>query len=128
MPRLGSDAGAPQDPPPVGFEAAQPKNFLQACLLLFLREGPAHGYALLERLDELGRPSDRGVVYRTLRLLERDDLVASAWEPSAAGPSRRSYRLTPRGEKMLSAWASAVEDCSQLLDDFLVRYREVTTG
>lgn len=128
MPRHGSDADARQEPTAVGLEAAQPKHFLQACLLLFLREGPAHGYALLERLDELGRPSDRGVVYRTLRSLEREDLVDSTWEPSASGPSRRSYRLTARGDEMLKAWASAVEDCSRLLDDFLHRYHDVTTG
>lgn len=121
-----TDAGAQHRLAPATADAAQPRNFLQACLLLFLREGDAHGYALLDRLEELGRRSDRGVVYRTLRLLEREALVASTWEDSAAGPSRRKYCLTTEGEEVLSAWVSALEDGTRLLDDYLRRYRRVT--
>lgn len=123
----GTDVGTSQHRlAPSTVDAVQPRNFLQACLLLFLREGDAHGYALLERLEELGRHSDRGVVYRTLRLLEREELVASAWENSAAGPSRRSYSLTAQGEAVLSAWVYALEEGARLLEDYLERYQRIT--
>lgn len=111
---------------PGGSESAQPKNFLQACLLLFLREQPSHGYALIEQLEAIGSRSDRGVVYRTLRVLEREGLVRSTWESSEAGPSKRSYSLTPSGEQVLVAWADTLQDCASMLDEYLTRYRRVT--
>lgn len=111
---------------PGGSESAQPKNFLQACLLLFLREQPSHGYALIEQLEAIGSRSDRGVVYRTLRVLEREGLVRSTWESSEAGPSKRSYSLTPSGEQVLVAWADSLQDCASMLNEYLTRYRRVT--
>ena len=53
-----------------------PKSFLRPCVLLLLREEPAQGYDLIERLRPLGfyRP-DPGGLYRTLRALEQEELV-----------------------------------------------------
>ncbi len=101
----------------------QPKNFLRPCLLLRLREGPAHGYDLMDKLKEFGfTKSDPGGVYRTLRSLEREGLVHSRWETSAAGPARRTYTITPEGEDQLAAWSVAVEDARRNLELFLDRY------
>lgn len=111
---------------PQSVDSAQPKNFLQACLLLFLRESPAHGYALIERLEEIGAHSDRGVVYRTLRVLEREGLVESTWENSDAGPSRRSYGLTRAGEEALDAWAAMLGESARMLDEYLDRFKRVS--
>lgn len=124
--------GGPQVPAqrslatPGGSDSAQPKNFLQACLLLFLREGPSHGYALIEQLEAIGSRSDRGVVYRTLRVLEREGMVESTWENSDAGPAKRSYSLTAVGEQMLVAWAETIKDCAGMLEEYLRRYARVT--
>ena len=53
------------------MRAELPKNFLRPCLLLLLREQPAHGYELLERLRPLGfGRDDPGGLYRALRSLE----------------------------------------------------------
>ena len=69
-----------------------PRNFLRPCILLLLREEPAHGYDLLERLRPLGfTRDDPGRLYRALRALEEEKLVRSAWEPSGTGPDRRIY-------------------------------------
>lgn len=111
---------------PGGSDSAQPKNFLQACLLLFLREQPSHGYALIEQLEAIGSRSDRGVVYRTLRVLEREGLVRSTWEHSDAGPSKRSYSLTESGEEVLVAWAETLTHSVRMLDEYLQRYRQAT--
>jgi len=105
--------------------AELPKNFMRPCVLLLLREQPAHGYDLLERLTTLGfSRDDPGRLYRMLRALETDGLVASAWEPSDSGPDRRIYQLTRAGMETLHAQARALEGTRGLLDTFLSRYTE----
>jgi poly-beta-hydroxybutyrate-responsive repressor len=106
-------------------EPPLPKNFLRPCLLLLLREQPAHGYELLERLTVFGfGRDDPGGLYRTLRALERDGLVQSAWEPSLAGPDRRIYQLTRLGMEQLHENATALLASRETLDVFLSRYQE----
>lgn len=81
---------------------ALPRNFLRACVLLLLREGPAHGYDLLERAQAFGfNRSDPGGLYRTLRGLEEEGLVHSVWETSSQGPDRRIYEITRAGGESL---------------------------
>ena len=102
-----------------------PKNFLGACLLLLLREEAAHGYELLERIQLFGFDgSDHGTVYRTLRGLEQDGLVRSAWEPSSRGPQRRIYELTRAGMEELHAQAKMLAATADILGVFLSRYQE----
>lgn len=104
---------------------ALPKSFLRPCLLLLLREQPAHGYELLERLRPLGfSGDDPGGLYRTLRALERDGLVHSAWEPSQNGPARRIYQLTRAGMEELHRRAKSLVRARETLDVFLSRYGE----
>ena len=50
----------------------EPRNFLQPCLLLLLRERADHGYELVSRLRPMhDTESDSGGVYRALRALGR---------------------------------------------------------
>ena len=74
------------------------ERFQVAAILLLLRERPAHGYDLLERLPELigEERVDVGNLYRVLRALEEQGLVASEWDESLPGPAKRTYELTPR--------------------------------
>ena len=110
----------PADPP-----AALPKNFLRPCLLLLLREEPAHGYDLLERVQSLGFDgSDPGGLYRALRALEKEKLVRSLWEPSEAGPERRTYEITRAGMENLHRSAKAIAAGQQNVTSFLSRYEE----
>ena len=106
-------------------ERALPKNFLRPCLLLLLREQPAHGYELLERLPPLGFPrDDPGGLYRALRAIEADGLVQSAWQPSTAGPDRRIYELTRPGMEELHRHAKELAHARETLGVFLSRYGE----
>lgn len=106
-------------------EPAPPKDFLRPCLLLLLREQPAHGYDLLERMEAFGfRASDPGRLYRALRALERDGLVLSAWERSDTGPDRRIYQLTRPGMEDLHRRVFALARTRRLMDAFLGRYEE----
>lgn len=104
---------------------ALPKNFLRPCLLLLLREQPAHGYDLLERLAPFGfGREDPGRLYRTLRLLEEQGLVHSAWEASTSGPDRRTYTLTRSGMQHLHGAAQELVATQAILDVFLSRLTE----
>lgn len=106
-------------------ESPLPRNFLRPALLLLLREQPGHGYDLLERLRTLGfAGDDPGGLYRALRRLEHDGLVASSWESSEAGPDRRSYRLTRTGTEELHLRAKELAMVEETIADFLARYRE----
>ncbi len=102
-----------------------PKNFLRPCLLLLLREQQAHGYELLERLRPFGfEGSDPGGLYRSLRKLEGEGLVHSAWEPSSFGPARRIYEITRAGMEELHDRAKGLAEARGTLDTFLGRYEE----
>ncbi len=104
---------------------ALPKNFLRSCLLLLLREQPAHGYQLLERLRAFGfEASDPGGLYRALRKLEDEGLVRSAWEASSSGPARRIYELTRAGMADLHLRAKGLAEARGTVDSFLGRYEE----
>lgn len=102
-----------------------PKNFLRPCLLLLLREDPAHGYDLLERVQSLGFDgSDPGGLYRALRSLERENLVRSVWESSESGPDRRTYEITRQGMEELHRAAKAIAGGHEMVAGFLSRYQE----
>ena len=104
---------------------ALPRNFLRPSVLLLLKESPAHGYDLLERLKPFGFPgTDPGNLYRMLRGLEAEGLVRSAWEPSVAGPHRRIYEITRAGSEALHEHAKGLLATSRVLDSFVSRYEE----
>ena len=101
------------------------RNFLRPCILLLLREQPAHGYELLERLRSFGFPrDDPGRLYRALRALEEQGFVSSAWEASDSGPDRRIYQLTRDGMQELHAEAKGLVAARSALGVFLSRYEE----
>lgn len=87
------------------------KGHLDALILAVLRDGPLHGYAVIE---ELRRRSEgafdlaEGTLYPVLHRLEADGLLSSVWS-AASGRRRRVYRLTRRGrgalERRCEEWA-----------------------
>ena len=95
-------------------------------MLLLLRERPAHGYDLLERLPPLiGRERvDVGNLYRVLRSLEEQGLVRSEWDETVPGPAKRTYELTRSGEAALGRWATALAETRTQIDLFLQRFEE----
>lgn len=100
-----------------------PKNLMVPFLLLSLRGWNVHGYELIQQLIKFGFPSiDQGNVYRTLRQLEKDNMVKSEWDTSAGGPAKRIYSLTDAGEQYLNSWASSLEQYQSMLDRFFTMY------
>ncbi len=79
------------------------KGHLDLLLLAAVRDGPAHGYAIVEALRERsGGTFDlaEGTVYPALHRLERAGLLGSRWS-SASGRRRRVYELTAGGRAAL---------------------------
>ena len=105
---------------------ARVERFAEPALLLLLRERPAHGYDLLERLPELTGEArvEMGNLYRLLRGLEEEGLVSSEWDDSSPGPAKRRYAITPAGEQLLGHWAEALRRSQERTARFLARYEE----
>jgi len=85
------------------MRAERLKGHLDGLLLAVLAAGPAHGYAIIERLRERSGGTfalPEGTVYPALHRLERAGLLRSAWSRDAPR-RRRVYELTARGRRAL---------------------------
>ena len=105
---------------------ARVMRFTEPALLLLLRERPAHGYELVEALEQLA-PGERihlGNLYRSLRALESEGLVSSRWDAEAPGAAKRVYELTDAGGALLGEWVGALQRARDRIDTFLTRYEE----
>jgi PadR family transcriptional regulator PadR len=101
-----------------------PRDHFRASVLLVLGESPTHGYDLPTLLAPLGlADADRGFVYRTLRIMEADGLVASAWDPSPTGPARRTYTVTPSGREWVVAASAVLREADRHMAAWQARYR-----
>jgi PadR family transcriptional regulator PadR len=97
----------------------------ESALLLLLHREPAHGYTLLEQLEEFGlgeiAPS---VIYRVLRNMEARGWVASTWDDEQTqGPPRRVYRITAVGDKVLATRVQELDETRNMLDRLVGAYR-----
>jgi transcriptional regulator len=100
------------------MKADQVKGHLELLVLAVLEDGEAHGYALIERLQERSGGEfalAEGTVYPALHRLEHAGLLRSRWDERAPR-RRRVYAVTRAGRKVLAeqrdAWrtfARAVE-------------------
>jgi DNA-binding PadR family transcriptional regulator len=99
---------------------------LEPSLLLLLHRGKAHGYTLLERLEEFGRGVlNPSVVYRALRDMEERDLVTSTWdEEETRGPPRRVYQITTQGDEALQLWVQELQEARGRIERLLDAYDE----
>ncbi len=113
---------------PGRFEVrARIERFAEPAVLLLLAEGRSHGYQLADQLEELvedGRV-DFGNLYRLLRALEEEGLVASTWNEEAPGPQKRVYELTGEGAALLDAWAASLSARRERIGALLARYGAV---
>ena len=103
------------------------KRFIEPRILFLLNRKPAHGYDLIQRMDEVDMPGpvpDTGAVYRKLRAMEEEGLVQSHWEESSPGPQRRVYRIAGAGRARLATWVEAIRGRIEILQGFLDLYEE----
>ena len=79
------------------------KGNLDLLLLTVLKDGPAHGYVIIEKLrkrsdDAFDLPE--GTIYPALHRMERASLLTSQWTESE-GRRRRVYQLSRLGREAL---------------------------
>jgi PadR family transcriptional regulator PadR len=89
---------------------------------MLLRDGPGYGYDLRRELHARALDFDRAVIYRGLREMERDGLIASHWTESESGPRRRVYRLTDAGHEELARIVGEITAARDGHDAFLAAY------
>ena len=102
-------------------------RWMEPFVMVLLSVGPAHGYAIVGELADLGITNgavDIGQVYRTLRDLEGAGQVRSAWATGGSGPARREYELTAAGYAALDEWAAVIKERARLIGEFDARYLE----
>ena len=83
------------------------RGHLDLVVLAVLRDGPLHGYAIIQTLRERTEGDFdvlEGTLYPALHRLEASGMVKSEWD-STSGRRRRVYSLTRRGRHTLSARA-----------------------
>jgi PadR family transcriptional regulator PadR len=106
----------------------QVRGFIQPSLLLQLAKKAAHGYELMDSLRSaqgMENLADPGMLYRTLRQFEEDELVISTWDTEGRGPARRVYQITDAGREYLEWWATDIRKTRAQLDQFLAEYESV---
>src|SRR2546423_781093 len=83
------------------------RGHLETLVLSALKQGDAHGFEILRRLEEAGSGAlklKEGSLYPALYRLEAAGMIRGEWEDSATprrGPRRRIYRLTQKGRRRL---------------------------
>jgi DNA-binding PadR family transcriptional regulator len=94
------------------MNAERLKGNLDLLLLSVVAAGPAHGYAVIERLRQSSNGTfdlPEGTVYPALHRLEEAGRLMSEWDRSGPRP-RRVYRISADGQAALAteriAWES----------------------
>ena len=106
-------------------------RYLVPALLLLLAEKSSHGYELTERYSELGFTEasfDPGAIYRTLKLLEAEELIKSRWDTEKIGPAKKIYSITPEGIEMLSSWTVNIQKRKKIFEVFIERYNNLKSS
>ena len=101
---------------------------LQAYLLILLKEKASYGYELMDNLKQFGfkeEDVDISTIYRNLRSMEEDYLVASDWSDSELGPQKRMYTITHDGEIALSKWIERLTIRKDQLEALLDKYNNL---
>jgi PadR family transcriptional regulator len=90
---------------------------VEPAALAALLQGSAHGYDLRRAIHEITSGEldvDAGGLYRTLRRLEEEGFVTSAWVEGESGPQRRDYQLTAEGRDLADGWVEHLRERQRL--------------
>ncbi|HEY5319028.1 MAG TPA: PadR family transcriptional regulator [Solirubrobacteraceae bacterium] len=116
-----TDRLSPPRVPTIGARDLVPGEW---AVLGLLAEGPAHGFALSKALapgSEIGViwSVSRQLVYRTLGVLEENELIHAIATEAGPGPERTIMSVTPFGAEAISHWLTEpvahVRDARSLL-------------
>jgi PadR family transcriptional regulator PadR len=82
-----------------------PQGTLDMLVLQILSLGPAHGYAIAQRIEQISRHAvqvNQGSLYPALHRLEVKKWLSAEWQASETGREARVYSLTKVGKKQLA--------------------------
>lgn len=104
----------------------KPERYVQASLLMALRDKPSYGYELIQKIVDYGfmREAPPGMIYRHLRQMDEDEMVTSKWDSEGDGPAKRVYAITPEGLEVLEAWIPHMRRRMEALAAFIQLYEE----
>ena len=118
--------------PPSGksFRAGSKKSerYIQPSILMALKDKPSYGYELIQVIGQFGFVEGQappGMIYRHLRDMEENGLIASEWETEGTGPAKRVYQLTEEGAAVLDYWIAFMKKQAQRLLSFIERYQHI---
>lgn len=83
-----------------------PQGTLDMLILQLLSLGPAHGYAIAQRIQQVSREAvqvNQGSLYPALHRLEQKRWLKSGWRQSETGREAKFYAITRAGQKQLAA-------------------------
>jgi len=109
-----------------GSQRAQ--RYIQASILLALKIKSSYGYELIQEMPRFGfieGQAPPGMIYRHLRDLEENGLVASQWETQGTGPAKRVYQLTEEGMEALDSWIAYMHNQARKLMHFVQTHRDI---
>lgn len=89
------------------LEKDKSERLMVVSVLSCLYESQDYGYQLLMKLSRFGMDPTEvlpATLYRVLRKLEAQELIASHWADSSQGPKQRHYRITDKGQVSYRAW------------------------
>jgi PadR family transcriptional regulator, regulatory protein PadR len=84
---------------------------LEMMILLTLRRGPLHGYAIAQQIKQRSEELlqvEEGSLYPALQRILRNKWVEAKWATSATNRRIRQYRLTAAGRKQIGKEVSRV--------------------
>jgi DNA-binding PadR family transcriptional regulator len=93
-------------------------------ILLALADGPRHGYAIMQAVEQSGGPGLRagpGTVYGSLQRMEEDGLIREV--ASKSDDRRRLFALQPEGRRALETESRRILRLAQL-----VRAKRLVSG
>lgn len=91
---------------------------LKLLILYSLREGPAHAYALMRRIEELtGRMPSSGAFFPLLNYLKHHGLV-EVKECEKSGRKVKVYSLSEKGSKLLERHQEQVQEALRMARSF----------
>lgn len=95
---------------------------LNLLILKSLSQGPLHGYAITNRIQQISDDVlqvEEGSLYPALHRLEQEGLVSAEWSVSETNRRVRFYDLTAKGRKQLAAesreWARVTAAIAKVL-------------
>lgn len=98
-----------------------------AFVLVILAEEPTYGLDIYNKLQEQvhGNTIDPAAIYRSLRDLEKSELVKYYWDTSNSGPAKKIYSITDKGKNELSEYYIDIQHRLKYLTLFMNKYKEL---